>query len=279
MEMNVEEKAIRRYEERKNFPKFDRRRDSKEPKEIHEAMKLIKESVNKLTVYVGKIEVEPKKVFELTEGQFDTIRKVIGISEQEHEVMVHDFQVYIVEVANRYFKDWLKEKGIDKDYHIQVRNDSMFPSISAVYLDDMEVMQVNIYKQRYGVRRKILTDKDFTKTILAESRVLENQIDIQNKRIEKERLRKDQPMKVYTTLKDKINWLFMDKDVWRDAINERIQREIDERDRLEVEGLVKDKEYLQREQENIKFREGVEDIEPFFTGLMYQEELDQINLY
>jgi hypothetical protein len=71
----------------------------------------------------------------------------------------HTFQVYLASLLDKGFKVWAKSQKMERSVSVLVRNPSSFPSIFAVYVDDHETVQFNIFEKWYGVREKFYTEE------------------------------------------------------------------------------------------------------------------------
>lgn len=102
-----------------------------------------------------------------------TLHIMNGFLFDESKLQVHDFQVFLAEQINLFVQAWAKSKGIVESVSIEVRKPNTYPSIFAVYHEDIELIQFSVLEKFYGIRSKA---KD-PNTIIIEYRERENQVE------------------------------------------------------------------------------------------------------
>lgn len=99
-------------------------------------------------------------------------------NEGKRVLQVHDFQMFLAELLNRFVQQWTKEHGIHQEVVVKVRKPNMFPSIFAVYHGDIELIQFDILQKYYGIRDAVKSEEE----INGERNKFENE---QNEQIER----------------------------------------------------------------------------------------------
>lgn len=72
-------------------------------------------------------------------------------------VTPHAFQVYLANQLNVAYNEWIEKQELNYEVSILVRNPDSFPSLFAVYVNEREVLQFNIFEQWYGIHEQFPT--------------------------------------------------------------------------------------------------------------------------
>ncbi|ADO59999.1 hypothetical protein [Paenibacillus polymyxa] len=81
-----------------------------------------------------------------------------GFLFHDDKLLAHDFQVLLANVINRFVQEWASQKGIHEKITVRVRNEKKYPSIFAIYVEDMELIQFSLYEKFYGIRNKVFDE-------------------------------------------------------------------------------------------------------------------------
>ncbi|PLS19009.1 hypothetical protein CVD28_00990 [Bacillus sp. M6-12] len=247
---------------------------------------LIEESaleLQKAQLFLTKCMKEPMLLFKeahiYLKSNRNIVTAVMTTSYMKHDkVNPHAFQVYLASILDKAIQEWVQEKEIPYDVRVLVRNPNSFPSIFAVYVNEQEVLQFNIFDKWYGTRDIIFTEEDIrnreskTKTINEESL---KEIDQELKKWTKI---KEKPTSLIRTPTDIFVLLFK-----RKKLNNSLDKKVSSLQR-QKEDLLKD---MRREEESIpaqiehfqKKQDYTECLIPFFKELSYSLEDEKYNLY
>ena len=133
----------------------------------------------------------------------------------------HAFQVYLATVLDRAFKEWAKEQDWKHEVAVLVRQPNSFPSIFAVYVDEREVLQFNIFERWYGIREKIYTEEELTEQYLkSEERTLSD-IEKREKKLAYWKQVKEKPWSFIKSVKD-IHILLFKRRIMEENIEKKI---------------------------------------------------------
>jgi hypothetical protein len=78
-----------------------------------------------------------------------------GFVFNDGKLLVHDFQVFLADLTDRFVQEWAKSNGITESIKVEVRMPNSYPSIFAIYHKEMELIQFNVLEKFYGVRNKV----------------------------------------------------------------------------------------------------------------------------
>lgn len=233
--------------------------------------------------FLKKAELDPKLLFTDSDIHLKSRGMMMAImnhwrNENEY-VKGHDFQVYVADVANRYFQDWLRQKGINEPFRLEVRNPNQFPSIFAVYHEEVELLQCNLQKKWYGVRKRPFTEEEILYRHEKGLARIEKEMKETEEELKRNLLRRDEPLKYYKGLKNRIQYLFIDKKKLYESFDKFVKRE---------ESILaqqkKEKEFLTQSlpkmiEESKKKGIHVEQVEAFFVELGYELNKVEGSLY
>lgn len=191
---------------------------------------------------------------------------------------VHDFQELLANTLDRHFAAWKKERGIEIDSNVEVRNPSSYPSIFAIYVDGMEILQFNIFKQWYGVRQQPQEVEETKKQ--HEQKVKQSRDLIEEWEAEISYLEdlKKNPRKYVKSLKDaflmftKLKRIRANADVKISKTRSSIEREL-----KRIEDYEKELPYYLKKNE--ERRQAIEWTVPFLKEKKYEEKTEKNMLY
>ena len=227
---------------------------------------------------------EPKLLYTDTKDEWISNRGMLFkaleyMAKGEKRNNLHDFQAFIADKLDRYLKEWAKNKGITEDVKVEVRNPLTYPSIFAVYYEDQEIIQFNIFEKWYGIRESLTTTEE---EILSSGDTVmktheENIQSFVKRRAEYEGLSK-KPWGMVKTPADVYILLFK-----RKKVIEGLQKQLENFDkRIEHESklLQQTKDSIPHQVERSKRKiTGMDSIVPFFEELDYSLEMNQYKLY
>lgn len=120
----------------------------------------------------------------------DTIFKIMSVYEDNQRKMdSHQFQEFLCSIVDSYFQQTFKDDKLE----VKVRNPNSFPSIFAVYYDDMEIIQFDIIERFYG-KRTILTKEDIEKRYIGLYEDYQEELDRLNDKLYKMISAKNDPL-------------------------------------------------------------------------------------
>ena len=191
---------------------------------------------------------------------------------------LHDFQALLADKMNSYLNQWAVESDIKATVNVEVMNPLSFPSIFCVYVNEMEIIQFNIFEKWYGIRIAPATEEALTERNNEEIQRCMSEIDRyhQEKRLYLDK--KAQPHKYAKTIKDFYVLLFKRSKI-QEVFNKFIKTTENHLKR-EEQNLQAVKDALPKLIEKNRMRkEAIEIIQPFFEKLGYRRERDQHKLY
>lgn len=176
--------------------------------------------------FLQRVESEPLLLFK--EGSIylkssrNIVTSILGTSYSKTEpVTTFAFQVYMATILDRAFKAWSKEQDWEHDVSVLVRQPLSFPSIFALYVDEREVIQFNIFERWYGIRGKTYTEEEFIEHYRKSEENTLTDIEKTKKEIDYWKQVKGNPWTFIKNFKDVRMLLFE-----RNTINENIEKKI-----------------------------------------------------
>lgn len=290
-EENLQDKVRKKIEEeRKYADKISKSmRDSKQVElkerslfieEIEDAKKELEEGL----LFIQKFEEEPELLFKYAYKYFKSTRGMIYTimnhwKSEDSYIKGHDFQLYLSLIANNHFQSWLQSKGISNNFRIEVRTPNSFPSIFAVYCEDVELLQFNLLKKWYGIRKKPFTEIEILERHEKEMVRLDKEIKEQEEKLNLSILRRDNPLKYYKGIRNYISWIFINKKKFHTTFNKFVDK-----DKNYLEHLEEQRERaIQYLPENIlksnRQNELINMVDLFFIELGYELNTNQGSLY
>lgn len=242
------------------------------------------EELEKGIAFIQKIEEDPSLVFTDIQS-FLSSRKGVTFAllnhwrEHTHEIRGHDFQSFLAYIANRHFQHWLQEKGVQEPFEIGIRNPMQFPSIFAIYHEDVELIQLDILKSWYGIRNKPLTDQQLLIQHEKELQRIDGEIQTQLERIEKEKDRRDHPLKHYKGIKNFLAYLFINKKKLHESFNKLVEKEERLLEKFKEEKAYAELYYPYQQRDHQKRMKLIEMVEPFLKEYNYEFMTDKYKLY
>lgn len=196
----------------------------------------------------------------------------------EKEIKGYDFQAYLADACNQYFQEWMKEQSMEESLQIEVRNPRQFPSIFAIYHNQTELIQLNIFEKWYGIRENPSEEK-VIKKYKDDLKFAEENILSQIERTAIARERRDHPLQYYKGVKNFFAWLFHNKKKIYDSLDDRVKTEEARllQDKVEKERIIQYHPELLR---NCREKRAlIAMVEPFFKELSYELNANRNSLY
>lgn len=190
----------------------------------------------------------------------------------------HAFQVFLASILDRGLQAWVEKNQIPHEVRILVRNPNSFPSIFAVYVNEQEIIQFNIFERWYGLRDVIFTEDEIRER--AEKHKITNEEALKELDIELTKWTdiQQKPSSLIRTPWDIFVLLFK-----RNKLNASLEKKVTFIKR-QKEDLMKDIKFeeesipgqIEHSQTKQVYRES---LLPFFEELSYGLEEDRHNLY
>lgn len=206
-----------------------------------------------------------------------SIMKAKALNDDSYNV--HTFQILLASILNKAFQNWKSDEKIDGNFSIQSRNHKSFPSIFAIYHDDYdELIQFNIFEKYYGIRVPVLSEEmviqNYKKNIESNQESLDETI----KTIEYWESVIKKPSILFKTPIDAVRYYLK-----RDTILQNIDKKLNDLNlnKEDIESNIKSIEESIPEQikRNLKRKEMIELVIPFFKSLNYLFQEDKHKLY
>lgn len=176
--------------------------------------------------FLQRVESNPMLLFK--EGSIylkstrNIVTSVMATSYLKNETITpHAFQVYLATVLDRAFKEWAKEQDLEHEVAVLVRQPNSFPSIFAVYVDEREVLQFNIFERWYGIRGKLYTVEELAEQYRKSEEKALPDIENSEKKLAYWKQVKEKPWTFIKSAKDVRILLFK-----RKTMNENIEKKI-----------------------------------------------------
>lgn len=239
--------------------------------------------LQKIQHFLQRAEADPLLLFKESsiylKSSRNIVTSILGTSYSRNEsVTAYAFQVYLATVLDRAFKDWAEKQDWKHDVSVLVRQPSTFPSIFAVYVDEREVIQFNIYERWYGIREKMYSQEELMEQYLKSEENAFSDIEERRNKLAYWIHVKDNPWSFIKNIKDVRILLFE-----RDTIKGNIEKKITsiEQDILSMEqSLAIQKENIPRLLEQQEKRMDVmEKMRAFFVELHYDLMQEKHRLY
>lgn len=212
-------------------------------------------------------------------SEYNVLTAIMDTSYQKNKkVTPHSFQVYLGSLLGKALQTWASEQGISQKVQVLVRTPNTFPSIFAVYVNDIEVIQFNIFKKWYGMREKFLSEDEIKERAERSKQRYQEGIQDVEKKIEKWTKAKESPASLVKNLKGVYILLFKRKNAMAniDTLLKSFEKQ-----KKELIKLIEEEDG--RIPEQIKYQQlkeaSVQLIVPFFKELNYSLEDQPYNLY
>lgn len=191
---------------------------------------------------------------------------------------VHEFQVFIADQLNKYFQEWAKVNKISEKVVIECRTPNSFPSIFAVYVDDYETIQFNIFDKKYGARSASRGEEDILISGQRRERTLREDIKRDQEQLDMFKSVKEKPFSTSFSLKWYVAYIFRNKrTVGR--LDSRIES-LEKRIKQTNEEVEEHRKRLPYDLEENKMKQyHVTVVAPFFEKLKYELETRSEKLY
>lgn len=242
-------------------------------KELDEALAFLKRAESTPAILFA----EASRYLISTRGMVYTIMN--HVRTEDGKIKGHDFQVYLADLANRYFQQWLRERDIPDDFAIQIRDANYFPSNFAIYHGDRELIQFNLIEKWYGVRKRPLSKETILLEDSKQAERLLAAIRKQEKSLVQAIHRRDYPRQYVKGVKHSIRYFFSNK--------KKLDKIFDDAVKKEEAILIQYK--MEMEQAKILLPEIIENaqetatylmqVEPFFQDIGYVLETEKNKLY
>ncbi|MFI2856924.1 hypothetical protein ACH6EH_07260 [Paenibacillus sp. JSM ZJ436] len=264
-------------------------------KDIKEFTDRIELTINKLSKqreFIMRAINKPELLFDKTSEMFhrkDAIFQIMSVFEDgQRKMHIHEFQDLLASIVIEFFRKEVEDERII----VKLKNPNTYPSIFAVYYDDCEVMQFNIFERYYGMRyRKSREEieKHYSDQVERHHESLER---INNKLLQIESFKKSPIRYIFKYHKDRNVKLYKKlfyglKELLSFAIfSKRMAKTIDEAKIKYVGQIEESKERqqkyynLEEDLEKMKLRDDViAKVEPIFIKYNYRLETDSHRLY
>ena len=113
---------------------------------------MIVNQLNKQREFIERSVINPELLFDkasTTLNRKNTVFKIMSVYEDGQRKMdVHEFQTFLCSIIRDFFKSVLNDERVS----IRVRDRMRYPSIFAVYYNDNEIIQFDIFERYYGKR-------------------------------------------------------------------------------------------------------------------------------
>ncbi|WCF11478.1 hypothetical protein NDS46_31470 (plasmid) [Paenibacillus thiaminolyticus] len=110
---------------------------------------------------------EPSKLFGQSDQQLGRkallFRTMSDLSFKDSNVKIHDLQEFLAGLTNQFIQKWARENGITQNITVGVRNHKSYPSVFAIYHDEIELIQFDIFEKFYGIRDKSKSEEEIRK--------------------------------------------------------------------------------------------------------------------
>lgn len=192
---------------------------------------------------------------------------------------VHTFQILLASILNKAFQNWKSDKKVDGNFSIKSRNHMSFPSIFAVYHDDSdELIQFNIFEKYYGILVPGLSEEMVIQNCKKNIESNQESLDETIKSIEYWESVIEKPSIIFKNPIETIRF-YLKKDIILQNINKKLKDlNLYKED---IESNIKSIEESISEQikRNLKRKEMIEMILPFFDSINYLFQEDKHKLY
>mgnify|MGYP001167357889 CR=1 FL=1 len=253
---------------------------------ICDYVKLLEEARTELeaeTEFLREAISEPIRFFTETKDRLKSHRsilyRVLDFKSRRGPCSPHEFQQFLITKLDGVFQDWLQKNKKELSLSIRLRNPSTFPSLFAVYDNDTEILQFNIFEKTYGIRQRPLTEEEILMRGQEKERQLRTLKQAEERKLKELANVKEKPYLYIFTSWEGFFHLFLRYEQTMKRI-----RELMEWSRGKIETL-DDQIKANREslpsiiQANVNRQKAIEAAEPFFLELGYSLETRQEKLY
>ncbi|WCK57175.1 hypothetical protein PP175_28725 (plasmid) [Aneurinibacillus sp. Ricciae_BoGa-3] len=238
--------------------------------------------LNQIGDFLERASMEPMLLFTESYRVLKTANNLLVNSFQTEDrkdgLTPHAFLIFLGSLLDKAFTEWATTQQLSFQPSVKVRQPNTFPSIFAIYVEDTELMQFNIFEQWYGIQQNILTPEEIKSNLKRKEASINNMIEDLDKKIEKCQSFQKSPLSKVRSLKDTHYYLFK-----RKALLEKVAKKIDRFEDLKI-ALVKElQEERNKIQEHLEFhadkQEKLNGILPFFKELGYALQDEKYKLY
>lgn len=220
---------------------------------------------------------ESDRYFKSPWNAITCIMKAKALNDDSYNV--HTFQILLASILNNAFQNWKSDKKVDGNFSIQSRNHMSFPSIFAIYHDDSdELIQFNIFEKYYGIRVPVLSEEMVIQNCKKNIESNQESLDETIKSIEYWESVIKKPSILFKTPIDAVRYYLK-----RDTILQNIDQKLKDLNlyKEDIESNIKSLEESIPEQIkiNLKRKEKIELVLPFFESINYLFQEDKHKLY
>lgn len=222
----------------------------------------------------------------------DTVFQIMnGHEDKENKLSAHQFQKFLCDIVNTYFEQVFKDPKLT----VKVRNGNSFPSIFAVYYDNVEVIQFDVFQKYYGKKDEIdeqvlienhnkqLNDiKEKNVKCLAKLQEYKFALEHTYRWISDYYKNNKKEIKIFKRLyykaKDLIFFTFKKKTLLS-SLEKKIKQKNNEINQLESEWFRHEEAHKKNLSDNAIRKEITELVEPLFVKHLYRLETEKHKLY
>lgn len=243
-----------------------------------EAMYELKESMN----FLKEIVEIPSLIFTEAKNRWGSTQSFIYHTiayegKKNQKGTIHEFQAFLAATMNEVFQQWKNEQGIEEEMQIEVKNTNTFPSNFGIYVNGSEMIQFNIFEQKYGSRIKTETEDEIYQRGRNEEYRLNEELDEAKKQLALyKKATKDWSIRF--TLSGLYRLIFRYRKT-KEALYQKIKMQ-EEKIKLIEERIKHNRQQLPFVlEENMNRKTFFTLLEPFFLQFHYELETNTQNLY
>ncbi|OZB98136.1 hypothetical protein [Paenibacillus sp. XY044] len=264
----------------------------KDIREFNHRIELAVNRLNKQREFLKRATDKPEILFDKASTMFtrkDDIFSIMNVYEDgQRKMNVHDLQAFLCSIINNFFRSELKDERIT----IKVRDRLRYPSIFAVYYDDNEFLQFDIFERYYG-KRMMKTVEEIEEHYKRQADQKHKELEIVKEKISDMLAAKDNPIKYiinyHKNRKTKIykKWFYGSKELvlyvfqWG-KMSKLVGKALDKyaQQLEEIEARYKKYDNLEFDLKNLRIKEDlISKVEPIFIKYNYRLETENHKLY
>lgn len=127
---------------------------------VNKAQELVREQYNLIQQAISNPKVLFTEAHPIFGSWHAAIFQMLTYPINKSDIKVHELQIFLASLIDTFVKEWCTSKGITSEIQVKVRNPKSFPSIFAIFSNELEIMQFNIFEKKYGVRVKALSKEE-----------------------------------------------------------------------------------------------------------------------
>lgn len=228
-----------------------------------------KNALDEVSTYIEGIEEDNKKVYTESKNTLEGKESLVkGLMVGD---IRYNLQGYMVCIAGRYLTDWLRDKGISRDYKVEVCKKAEGFSECTIVLDGEEFVWFNLKDKSWSQRYKGI--KELTYEYQVNKRMARYRESIKEKemRLEEYREEKQQSEKITRKILGSVNKVILRGDNIKNELEDKIKRLEDDYSKY-LKGFEERKEEANTGREvNMLRLETYKIFTEFFNKLGYEE--------